>query len=356
MSSARPTTSPAASPGSPIRPKSGRWPRRPRSRWSRPPSRRPSPPRRRSPALRQDEAALRAPLQEAKAELARIETEARTLAKILNAATGDLFPAVLEQIKVERGYETALGAALGEDLDVPLDRSAPAHWGGSEPQPGDPALPQEASCRWPSVVAGAAAAGAPPCADRHRRRRPTAERLQALLAPGQRLVSRDGALWRWDGLVASADAPTAAAQRLAQKNRLAELDAEAVAATARLRAAEQALADAERALREGTRSRARCAPRLARRAARARRGARRAAEGREGGRRTAGRAAPRSPNRCRGSTRRMPRRPPPSPRPSAGSPRRPTLSELQAAFDRLAADVAARPRDAGRRARRAMTG
>ena len=31
------------------------------------------------------------------------------------------FPAVLEQIKVERGYETALGAALGEDLDVPLD-------------------------------------------------------------------------------------------------------------------------------------------------------------------------------------------------------------------------------------------
>ncbi|TGU92515.1 hypothetical protein EN816_40430, partial [Mesorhizobium sp. M8A.F.Ca.ET.173.01.1.1] len=55
-------------------------------------------------------------------------------------------------------------------------------------------------------------------------------RLQALLAPGQRLVSRDGALWRWDGLTASADAPTAAAQRLAQKNRLAELDAEAVQA------------------------------------------------------------------------------------------------------------------------------
>ena len=51
-------------------------------------------------------------------------------------------------------------------------------------------------------------------------------RLQALLAPGQRLVSREGALWRWDGLTASADAPTAAAQRLAQTNRLAELDAE----------------------------------------------------------------------------------------------------------------------------------
>ncbi|TIR64122.1 MAG: hypothetical protein E5X15_32680, partial [Mesorhizobium sp.] len=58
------------------------------------------------------ESAARPPLQDAKAELQRIETEARTLAKILNAASGDLFPSVLEQISVERGYETALGAAL----------------------------------------------------------------------------------------------------------------------------------------------------------------------------------------------------------------------------------------------------
>ena len=63
----------------------------------------------------------------------------------------------------------------------------------------------------------------------------TAGGCRPLLAPGQRLVSREGALWRWDGLTASADAPTAAAQRLAQKNRLAELDAEAVAATLVLR-------------------------------------------------------------------------------------------------------------------------
>src|SRR5690606_8530386 len=44
--------------------------------------------------------------------------------------------------------------------------------------------------------------------------------------PGQRLVTVDGALWRWDGFVAAADAPSAAAERLAQRNRLAELDAE----------------------------------------------------------------------------------------------------------------------------------
>src|SRR6185437_10506101 len=40
------------------------------------------------------------------------------------------------------------------------------------------------------------------------------------------LVSKAGELWRWDGLVAAADAPSAAAQRLAQKNRLTELSAE----------------------------------------------------------------------------------------------------------------------------------
>lgn len=196
------------------------------------------------------ESAARPPVQDAKAELARIETEARTLAKILNAASGDLFPSVLEQISVERGYETALGAALGEDLDVPLDRSAPVHWGQSEVQPGDAALPEgikslASVVRAPAQLArrlaqiGIADAG-------------DGKRLQAQLAPGQRLVSREGALWRWDGFTASADAPTAAAQRLAQKNRLSELDAEAVHANRILRQAEEALAHAEQALAQAS--------------------------------------------------------------------------------------------------------
>ncbi|MHB9362769.1 chromosome segregation protein SMC [Mesorhizobium sp. W067] len=199
---------------------------------------------------RATESAARPPLQDARAELAGIETEARTLAKILNAASGDLFPSVLEQLSVERGYETALGAALGEDLDVPLDRSAPVHWGESQVEPGDAALPEglkslASVVRAPSQLARRLAQiGIVDAAD--------GKRLQALLAPGQRLVSRDGALWRWDGLTASADAPTAAAQRLAQKNRLAELDAEAVQATQMMREAEAALAQAEQALREAS--------------------------------------------------------------------------------------------------------
>src|SRR6185312_7382351 len=50
--------------------------------------------------------------------------------------------------------------------------------------------------------------------------------LQKDLKPGQRLVSARGDLWRWDGYVASAEAPSPAAVRLAQRNRLTALEAE----------------------------------------------------------------------------------------------------------------------------------
>ncbi|MBZ0165096.1 MAG: chromosome segregation protein SMC [Notoacmeibacter sp.] len=197
---------------------------------------------------REAEAAARAPLQEARAELNRIETEARTLSKIINAGSGGgLFPAVVEQMKVERGFEAALGAALGEDLDVPLDAAAPVHWGRSGAGEADPALPQGVRPLTEVVKAPAqlqrrlANIGLVDAAD--------GARLQGLLKPGQRLVSRKGALWRWDGFTASADAPTAAALRLEQKNRLAELDAAALEATKRLRVVEEQASAAEAALR-----------------------------------------------------------------------------------------------------------
>ncbi len=198
------------------------------------------------------ENAARQPLSEARAELQRIETEANTLAKVLNAGGNDLFPAVLERVQVEPGFETALGAALGEDLDVPLDPAAPAHWGSVEPAHDDPALPSNARplnevVKAPQQLARRLAQiGLVEAAD--------GPRLQKELKSGQRLVSRDGALWRWDGYMASADAPTAAAQRLAQKNRLAELDREAVAATKTVRAAEEALAEAEKAVSQSVES------------------------------------------------------------------------------------------------------
>jgi len=56
--------------------------------------------------------------------------------------------------------------------------------------------------------------------------REQATALMPQLKPGQRLVSRDGDLWRWDGFSVAANAPTGAARRLAGKNRLADIENE----------------------------------------------------------------------------------------------------------------------------------
>jgi chromosome segregation protein len=192
---------------------------------------------------RQREAAARAPVADAKAALTRVETEARTLAKVLNAGMGGAYPPVLDQITVDAGFEAALGAALGDDLDLSLDPKAPAFWGDAPFRLDDPSLPL-------GIVALAEHVKAP----RQLARRMaqiglvTAEeggRRQGELAPGQRLVTREGALWRWDGFRAAADAPTAAAQRLAQRNRLGELESQLEGCKGRLIAAEQAARGAE---------------------------------------------------------------------------------------------------------------
>ena len=63
-----------------------------------------------------------------------------------------------------------------------------------------------------------------------------------MLKPGQCLVSREGDLWRWDGLSHAAEAPTPAIRRLAEKNRLQDLLREGTQARA---AADEAAAAAQ---------------------------------------------------------------------------------------------------------------
>src|SRR6185437_5212427 len=64
---------------------------------------------------------------------------------------------------------------------------------------------------------------------------------------GQRLVSREGDLWRWDGFVAAAHAPTGAARRLAQRSRHAEIDSELNSARAEVDGKRKALGTAQAA-------------------------------------------------------------------------------------------------------------
>jgi chromosome segregation protein len=190
------------------------------------------------------EDAARQPLQEARAARDQIDTEARTLTKLLNAQNSGLFAPVVEQVTVKRGYEKAFGIALGDDLELPLDASAPAHWSGSIISNDDAKLPGGVEVLSAFVTAPEALArrlaqiGVVPDSA-------TGTKLKSELKPGQRLVSKDGALWRWDGLVASAEATSTAAIRLEQKNRLVELDVAAIAATKQFQAAEAALASAK---------------------------------------------------------------------------------------------------------------
>jgi chromosome segregation protein len=206
--------------------------------------------------------AARPKLQDSEAQLHRLEAEAQTLGRILDGGTKGLWAAIADELRVDAGFETALGAALGDDLEASSDAGAPLHWAGPIPSEGDPALPDGAT-PLASHVRGSV------LLERRLNQIGLVEktdgaRLQSLLKPGQRLVSRQGDLWRWDGLVAAADAPSAAAQRLAQRNRLAELDAElndARSARNSLKADAAALAEAleqarsaERQKREGWRT------------------------------------------------------------------------------------------------------
>ena len=202
-------------------------------------------------AARAAEAETRATHDDTRRKADRLQTEVRTLTNLLKSAGGDLWPSLLDQIKVQQGYETALGAALGDDIDASADEGAPVHWRGLPPLPETATLPQGATALADVVEAPAAL----------QRRlshigivsQALGQALQPQLKPGQRLVSREGDVWRWDGFTAAADAPSAAAKRLAERNRLASLEvemAEAIAAAETAKAAfEAARAAVETAVR-----------------------------------------------------------------------------------------------------------
>jgi chromosome segregation protein len=215
---------------------------------------------------REAEAALRGPLTEADRKAQRLETEVRTLSKLLDTNAGGLWPPVVEEMSVAKGYEAAIGAALGDDLDASTNTSAPAHWATTDASH-DPSLP-------PGVEPLSKLVTAPPALARRLAQigvvlREEGPRLRTLLKPGQRLVSREGDLWRWDGFTQGAEAPTPAARRLAEKNRLGDLTREAEAARRDVEALRTQAEESANALRAAAQaeSEARSAQRAAQRTA-----------------------------------------------------------------------------------------
>ncbi len=168
--------------------------------------------------------ASRAPLNEADKRVQRLETEARTISKLVNAETKNLWPPIIDGITVAKGYEKAIGAVLGDDLDAPVDPSAPMRWTNAGVTEGDPALPA-------GVDSLAAHVDAPVELARRLAQigvvaKERGAELVSQLKTGQRLVSLEGDVWRWDGFVAAAHAPTGAARRLAERARLVDIENE----------------------------------------------------------------------------------------------------------------------------------
>jgi len=191
----------------------------------------------------------------ARADLAAIDSEVTALTKATQRSGRDR---LLDHVSASTGYERALAAALGDDLDTGLDA-----WAGAKPREDDPAAPTDAEPLAEHV-------DAPPALARRLAQVFVVDTDgQQHLAVGQRIVTRDGQLRRWDGFAATGTG-AAAAERLVRRNRLAALQAARPAAAKALDDAEQTRAaiDARIAQARGQSQTARAALQRAETAAR----------------------------------------------------------------------------------------
>lgn len=158
--------------------------------------------------LHADREAAQSDLSSARAELAALVSEKNALERAMARSDGDK---AIDHITVKPGYERAFAAALGEDVNAAIGGETGRRWHGST------AMAKTGENRLIDYVE------AP---------RELAARLSAILVldsddgraldPGERLVTIDGKLRRWDGFVAEDDGAPAAEQ-LVRANRLAAL-------------------------------------------------------------------------------------------------------------------------------------
>ncbi|RVT43496.1 chromosome segregation protein SMC [Sphingobium algorifonticola] len=156
-------------------------------------------------------AAAESALSAARAALAALDSEAAALAKALERRDGA--DRALDRVTAASGYERALAAALGDDLEAAIGVAGTRRWGGGEALAGDPAVPSGTTPLSDHVTA-------PPELARRLAQIAVAEHdAGQTLAVGQRLVTLDGQMRRWDGFVAL-EGGAEAAQRLIRRNRL----------------------------------------------------------------------------------------------------------------------------------------
>jgi chromosome segregation protein len=169
------------------------------------------------------EAEARAALSEIDGEITALKAEVQGLTRLMARESGDTAQ-LLDRITAAAGFEAALGAALGDDLRAAELKpgAGSSGWITLPAYTENAALPDGIETLADQVTGPGLLArrlgqvGIVP--------REKGDALQAVLKPGQRLVSREGDLWRWDGFrVRAEDASSSTALRLQQRNRLQAL-------------------------------------------------------------------------------------------------------------------------------------
>jgi chromosome segregation protein len=146
-------------------------------------------------------------------EIAKLQAELNGLLALNKnyEATNSL----ISQIKVQSGYEKALSAALGEDLNAQIGKSDKNYWLGSDIEPNENigatlfdfvTAPNELTARLKAII----------IVDE-------ADFSKTHIPFGYRFVTKGGKLKRWDGFVITGNSPQPAAIRLEQKNRIDSL-------------------------------------------------------------------------------------------------------------------------------------
>lgn len=198
--------------------------------------------------------AAREALSDVKQILSSLTAERNALETVLSRGDKAHWTPALSKLSVKSGYEHALAAALGDDLDASIGEDAPMMWTGitadlKQSLP-DGVIALNTLVDAPTELAARLSQIGLVEADQLK---DTAKHL----LPGQRLVTHDGHVLRWDGFETRADAETSAAIKLQQRNRRdvlnAEIETAKVAVTEKSALFETARAErlkAERAAKE----------------------------------------------------------------------------------------------------------
>ena len=128
---------------------------------------------------------------------------------------------MIDELNVKPGYENALDALLGDELYYSINDEEPVYWKSLDEFVDNADLP-DGSEPLSKYVTGSSAI---------KRRisqtgivaRENGIKLISKLKYGQCLVSKEGDLWRWDGLVAASKSSSSAAERLQNRNQLEDI-------------------------------------------------------------------------------------------------------------------------------------